>query len=75
MEHNPDIKKEINDEHQFVVQFDRRGAFKYYEIGTEEFRDYVHKATGYTGPDGYANTDICTPCENICGVNLSIGFL
>lgn len=76
MKCNPDIARKINDDHQFVVEFDRRNAFdfKCYDVGTDEFRDYVSQVTGYTEPDRTSSTDIVTICRDICGVNLSIGY-
>lgn len=76
MNKNPDIADEINLNHQFVVQFDRRNGtdFKCYSVGTEEFRDYVKKSTGYSEPDRSSYTDIVTICRDVCGVNLSIGY-
>jgi len=84
MREHPDIANEINDDHQFVVQFDRRNGrdFKCYSVGTDEFREYVEDKTGvydsenksFTEPDRTSATDIVTLCENVCGVNLSIGY-
>lgn len=76
MSANRDIADEINNDHQFVVQFDRRGGsdFKCYTVGTDEFREYVNLKTGYTEPDMSIYTDIVTLCEKITGVNLSIGY-
>lgn len=76
MHHNKDIAEEINGEHQFLVQFDRRHGrdFKCYDVGTDEFRSYVEKVTGYSEPDKHSFTDIVTLCERIAGVNLSIGY-
>lgn len=76
MSSNPDIAEDINLNHQFVIQFDRRNGrdFKCYSVGTKEFRSYVERITGYTEPDRFSYTDIVTLCRSICGVNLSIGF-
>lgn len=75
-EDNEDIKKNINDEHQFIIQLDRRGSsdYKCYNVGTDEFRRYIEENTGYTEPDRSSRTDIVVLCEKICGVNLSIGY-
>ena len=58
--HNKHIYNEINRDHQFVMEFDRRngGDFKCYDVGTDEFRSYVTKKTGYTEPDRRATTDM-----------------
>jgi hypothetical protein len=74
--HNPALVTELNQTHQFMVEFDRRNAceFKCYSVGTPEFRAYVHGLTRFTEPDRRSHTDICTLCSDICGVNLSMGF-
>ncbi len=76
MNSHPDIANDINKDHQFMVEVDRRNGndFKCYQVGTENFREYINKRTGYVdaGRDSY--TDICTLCRDICGVNLSIGY-
>ncbi|MGA8830447.1 MAG: hypothetical protein WB554_02465, partial [Desulfomonilaceae bacterium] len=40
MDDNKDIADEINRDHQFVIQFDRRNGtdFKCYDVGTDKFR-------------------------------------
>lgn len=75
MNHHNDIADLIN-QHQFMIQFDRRNTkdFKCYEVGTPEFRNYIEQKTGYTEPDRFSYTDICTLCRDICGVNLSVGY-
>jgi hypothetical protein len=72
---NPDVLAELN-AHQFMIQFDRQQAtqFKCYEVGTDEFRAYVHAQTGYTEPDRLRGTDIKVLAQQICGVNLSVGY-
>ena len=74
--HNKHIYNEINRDHQFVMEFDRRngGDFKCYDVGTDEFRSYVTKKTGYTEPDRRATTDMKVLCRDIPGVNLSVGY-
>ena len=76
MEEHPEIANEINSNHQFIVQFDRRNGwdFKCYTVGTEEFRAYVRKKTGFNEPDRNSATDIVTLCRSVCGVNLSVGY-
>lgn len=73
---NHDIAEEINREHQFIVQLDRRNGndFKCYTVGTDEFRSYVEQKTGYNEPDRRSYADIVTICRDITGVNLSIGY-
>jgi hypothetical protein len=73
---NRDIADEINHEHQFAIQLDRRGGgdFKCYDVGTDEFRRYVIENTRYVEPDRDNRTDIKVLCRDICGVNLSIGY-
>ena len=76
MSDNKDIADEINHDHQFVVQLDRRNSadYKCYDVGTHEFRSYVADKTGYTEPDRLATTDIVTLCREVAGVNLSVGY-
>lgn len=75
-EKNRDIADRINNNHQFIIQFDRRGGkdFKCYNVGTEEFRSYIHETLNYTEPDRSSGTDIVNLCRSIPGVNLSIGY-
>lgn len=74
-EENPDIYEIIN-KHQFMIQFDRRNAtdFKCYNVGSDDFREYIIKKTGYIEPNRFSETDICCLCDKICGVNLSVGY-
>jgi len=76
VDNNRDIAEKINSSHQFMIQLDRRNGtdFKCYQVGTEEFSDYIAKETGYIEDRSSGKTDICTLCENICGVNFSIGY-
>ncbi|MBA4373225.1 MAG: hypothetical protein C0402_10240 [Thermodesulfovibrio sp.] len=76
MDDNLDIANDINDSHQFMIQFDRRGAtdFKCYTVGTDDFREYISRVTGYSEPDRMSYTDIVSLCRKITGVNLSIGY-
>lgn len=76
MEENIDLAEEINKEHQFIVEFDRRGRndYKCYDVGTDEFRKYIEMVTGYQEPDRKSSTDIKVLCKEICGVNLSLGY-
>jgi len=81
---HPGIREEINRNHRFVVQFDRRNArdFKCYSVGTDMFREYVKGKTGsydrknksFCEPDKRSATDIVTLCESVCEVNLSVGY-
>lgn len=76
MEENGDIAGEIQNEHSFAIEFDRRNAtdFKCYYVGTDEFRSYLNARTHYTEPDRHSTTDISHLCRRICGVNLSVGY-
>lgn len=67
-------QKEIA-KHQFAVQFDRRGSndIVFYDVGTKDFVSYVEKETGYTAAEG-TTTDIRCLCQDICGVNISVGY-
>ena len=72
----PRLFDEINGRYQFMLQIDRRGShdFKCYDAGTEEFRAYVAKKTGFSEPDRLRCTDIVRLCRDICGANLSCGY-
>jgi hypothetical protein len=74
-DHNSDVLAALN-AHQFMVQFDRRNAkeYKCYEVGSDAFRAYVQRQTGYSEPDRLRGTDIKVLCREICGVNLSCGY-
>lgn len=73
---NTDLLKQINENHTFMVQFDRRnyGEYKTYNIGTVEFDKYIESSLGLFKPDSFAFTDICALSKRICGVNLSVGY-
>lgn len=75
MEKNPDIVNELNN-HQFLVEFDlySSGLFKCYSVGTDSFREYMAKSSGYIEPDRGSYTDIVTLCKKIIGVNLCVGY-
>jgi hypothetical protein len=75
MKQHPDIARKLNN-HQFMIQLDRRNAhdFKCYTVGTDAFRNYIQRQTGYTEPDQSSYTDIVTLCRDICGVNFSVGY-
>jgi hypothetical protein len=71
---NP-IANELMQNHQFAVQFDRRGHndLVYYRVGSPEFTKYTADVTGYMPTEG-TFSDIAVLCEDICGVNMSIGY-
>lgn len=62
--------------HRFFLQLDRRGFgdFKCYGVGTDEFRKYISKKTGFREPDRSSFTDICALCVDIPGANVSVGY-
>lgn len=73
---NQDIAEEIQREHQFVVELDRRNGrdFTCYNVGTKQFRRYVGKMTGFTEPGDVLTSDIAVLCRDVVGVNLSVGY-
>ncbi len=73
---NKDIRDEIQNDHQFIIQLDRRNGkdFKCYMVGTDEFRKYIIEKTNYYEPNLKSKTDIVVLCDKITGVNLSIGY-
>jgi hypothetical protein len=76
MEANDDIGDEINDKHNFVIEFDRRNGtdYKCYDVGTREFRKYIEAMTSYAESDRHSYTDIGTLCRKVPGANLSVGY-
>ena len=72
----PDIYKEINN-HNYMIQFDRRGKIDYktYNIPvTTEFINFIEKNTKYKDAGKKSRTDIVVLCNEICGVNFSVGY-
>lgn len=67
----------IIQDHAFAVQFDRanRNDLVFYNVGSASgvFEEYCQKQTGYKEAVG-SFTDICILCEQICGVNVSVGY-
>lgn len=76
IDERPDVIDEINNAHQFMVQFDRGNGrdYKCYDVGTDAFRAYIELMSGYSEPDRERSTDIKYLCDRICGVNFSIGY-
>ena len=72
----PEFCAELQERHQFMVQFDRQGRsdYKCYDAGTDAFRHYVEQMTGFHEPDRRSRTDVAVLARNICGVNLSCGY-
>jgi|GEM_PF-1269055 len=76
MREQPDIKAEI-EKSRFCLEFDRRGKddYKCYEIPVpDKFKRYIEQKTGYKDAGNTSITDISVLCENICGVNFSVGY-
>ena len=75
-ESNPELFAEIN-AHTFMVQLDRQNGsdYKTYQLPVPRaFVDFVERETGYTLSESTGRTDIQVLCENVSGVNLSVGF-
>lgn len=72
---NPDIRAEI-DKHAFILELDRRyiKEYKCYDVATDAFKRYIEESTGYAESNRGGFTDICILCQEICGVNLSVGY-
>lgn len=80
----PELARELNHSHRFMVELDRRNAgdLKRYYAGTEEFLAYVEscmkgfrralRADG--SEDRGSSTDITVLCRDVCGVNISVGY-
>jgi hypothetical protein len=62
-------------QHQFAVEFDRKGKndLVFYQVGSLDFVRYCERSTGYKMAEG-SFTDICLICQEICGVNISVGY-
>lgn len=71
-----DLHKSIIESHMFFLELDLANGdeFKCYNVGTDPFREYVHKSTGYTESKEPGYTDICEIAGGICGVNMSVGY-
>lgn len=71
------ILRELN-EHQFMIQFDRREHLNYkcYDVGTPEFKSYIEAQSWFIEAEHNPrlSTDIRIICKNICWVNLSIWY-
>jgi hypothetical protein len=70
------LAEELQSRYQFMVEFDRRmnRNFKCYDVGTDEFREYIAAKTNYRNDGRSSYTDICTLAKDLCGVNLVTGF-
>ena len=77
MEKHPEVCEEIQSRYQFMVEFDRKGydEYKCYNVGTESFRRYIEETTGFHEPDRRSRSDIAILARDICGVNLSCGYM
>ena len=74
--YHKELFAELNN-HQYMIEFDRCNScnYKVYDIPvTEEFKRFIELNTGYKEADKYSSTDITILCNQICGVNLSIGY-
>jgi hypothetical protein len=63
-------------DHSFAIQFDRRGQndLVFYHVGTKKFKRYCEANTGFVTAEG-SFSDIAVLCRDICGVNISIGYM
>lgn len=77
MVRQPEFHDELQHHYQFMVEFDRKGGgeYKCYNVGTEAFRGYIEAMTGFHEPDRRSRTDITILARDICGVNLSCGYM
>ena len=76
MDYHPELREELQNRYQFMVEFDRQGCdeYKCYTVGTDAFRQYIESFTGFHEPDRRSRTDIAVLARDICGVNLSCGY-
>ena len=71
-----ELFNEVN-AHSFIVQLDRRGTddYKFYNLPiSPKFRAYIESETGYKDAGRDSRTDIVVLCEDVCGVNFSVGY-
>lgn len=66
---------EIMNDHQFMIEFDRRGRndLVFYNVGSEKFVEYCVGKTNYKPANG-SWTDVCVLATNICALNISVGY-
>ncbi len=72
----PKLYDELNG-HCYMIEFDRRHAddYKTYNIPvSDDFRRFIEDSTGYHDAGKASSTDIVHLCNEICGVNLSVGY-
>ncbi|MDO5117528.1 MAG: hypothetical protein Q4D34_03485, partial [Eggerthellaceae bacterium] len=75
-ESNPELFAQIN-AHTFMVQLDRQGSsdYKTYQLRVPRgFTELVEHETGYALSESTGRTDIQVLCQDVSGVNLSVGF-
>lgn len=76
----PSLSCEINS-HQFMIELDLHGKsnFKTYHIGNSEFDEYIKNEFRFnkidSNPFSKGGTDIVDLAKEICGVNLSVGYI
>jgi len=66
--------KEVN-RHQFAIELDRHGSSDavFYDVGNKKFEKYITSKTKFIKEEG-SFTDICILCQEMTGVNLSVGY-
>ena len=71
-----DIGDILNNDHQFAIQFDRRGHsdLVFYDVGTNEFVEYCEAMMPNYREALGSYTDIVEVCTTMCGVNISTGY-
>lgn len=81
MREHPEISQIINYS-SFIFEFDRRLAFgtrkehyTTYDLPvSQDFRDFIHKNTGFIDDDNTGYTDIRVLCKDVCGANICVGY-
>ncbi|HWT76567.1 MAG TPA: hypothetical protein VN258_17860 [Mobilitalea sp.] len=71
-----DVYERIN-QHQYILQVDLRGknGYKCYDLPVSNaFTDYIEQHTNLRNAGKEKRTDICVLCNQICGVNISVGY-
>lgn len=76
MNNYPEIVEEIN-KSKYVLEFDRlsNSDYKFYTVPVSyEFERYIKENTRYSDKLPGIYTDICELCQDVCGVNISVGY-
>lgn len=82
MNNHQNLFKQLHLEHQFAIEMDRQDKddLAFYDIATDEFRDWCEKQFPKFKRTRGMSTDIAKLCDEapegnpMCGVNISVGY-